>query len=128
MLGMRALLVVVLLSCGGRQIPPTLADGCFNVGSALCDREQDCGTLRGSLGGCRSDFVTACCAGVDCSRPVAMCSSGVTSCCASAKCDVVAVDVGVFDRCENGVRQLSCGQLAAGLVPGGCAAVADAGS
>lgn len=119
------LLVALLLGCGGRPLPATLSDGCYNVGTALCDRHQQCGTLSGTAGQCRSSFVAGCCAGTDCSRPVAMCTNGVTTCCATAQCNVIAVDVGVFDRCEAGVMQLTCGQLAAGLVPSGC--LPDAG-
>lgn len=116
-------LVVLVVGCG-RPMPATLSDGCYNVGVALCDRRQACG-VSGVSGDCRSAFVATCCAGVDCARPVKTCASG-TSCCGNAACDVVAVDVGVFDRCENSVRQLTCGQLAAGLVPSGC--IADAGT
>jgi hypothetical protein len=132
MLGMRALLVVVLISCGGKPAPASLADACFDLAVTYCDREQQCGTLTGSIGECRTAVVNGCCISVDCATPVRECAHSST-CCFDSSCTRIAIDssrvASVFDGCEAAVRNESCGQLAAGLVPSGCAArAADAGS
>jgi len=116
-------LVLLALACS-RPMPATISDGCFNVGVAFCDKGAKCGTLS-DVTKCRSDFVVQCCAGNDCSRPVRDCPKAGTMCCATDQCDVIAVDYAIFERCEAGVTQLTCGQLAAGLVPSGC--LADGG-
>ncbi len=116
-----AWLIVVLAACGPAPLPETAADGCYQVATTNCDRISACGTLKSTVGQCRADGVAACCAGADCSRTVRACESGRT-CCADADCKVIAVNVKVFTDCQAGIEQLSCGQLAAGLVPAGCVA------
>ncbi len=115
---MRIAWVVLVMGCGP-VLPETAADGCYNVATTLCDRLATCGTLKGSTADCRADGVRACCGTSDCSRPVLRCTSG-TSCCADTNCRVVAVDASVFENCDEGIREMTCGQLAAGLAPRGC--------
>lgn len=128
---MRYVLLLAICACG-RPPPATLADACYDLASTLCDRMQQCGTLTSTAGQCRTDGVAACCAGADCGAPVRECKNGVATCCADASCTQVAVDSArvaqVFDGCNAAIRNLTCGQLAAGLRPSACASsAADAG-
>lgn len=117
---MRWLTLLALVACG-RPIPSTVADGCYNLAVALCDRHTACGTLSGSTGDCRSAAVASCCVGAECAAPVAACKDeSAKTCCADAACNPAGINVTVFDKCEAGIRALSCGQLAAALKPTAC--------
>jgi hypothetical protein len=117
---MRWLTLVALVACG-RPVPPTVADGCYNLAVAVCERHATCGTLKGTLGDCRANEVAACCQGAQCAIPVTACKdSEAKTCCGDAACSPQAINVTLFDKCEAGIRALTCGQLAAALTPTAC--------
>lgn len=103
---MRILGVVLVMACGAGE-PKTEADACYELGSTYCGRLNACGLLTTTAAVCAGQFTSGCCSGGDCSRAI--------------------TTTKFIDECNSDLGQLSCGDIAGGLLPNVCVAQADAG-
>jgi hypothetical protein len=99
---MHRALALLLLLVGCHPVLRTKADGAHMFGTTICEKQAQCGALRGAtFESCRAGYVQATCLQIDCSLPINPNTQKI------------------YD-CDDAYRAMDCPSFLANLTPLAC--------